>query len=97
MYVGIDIGSSSAKVAILNDAKEIVAISVVNKGTGTGGEITALEQAYCEAGITAEDVKYTVVTGYGRIAYEGADKQITEITCHAKGAKFLVPDADTRI
>lgn len=97
MYVGIDIGSSSSKVAILNDAKEIVATSVVNKGTGTGGDVIALENAFRDAGITAEDVKYTVVTGYGRIAYEAADKQITEISCHAKGAKFLVPDVDTII
>ena len=97
MYVGIDIGSSSSKVAIMNDEKKIVGTYVVNRGTGTDGEEIALHSALNEANLTEQDIKYTVVTGYGRIAYEKADKQITEITCHAKGVTYLVPDADTII
>ena len=36
-----------------------------------------------------------MATGYGRLLYEGADKQITEITCHAKGIHFLMPQVRT--
>ena len=97
MYVGIDIGSSSSKVAVLNEDKQITALAVTNLGTGTDGLLTALKEAYEQAGITQEDVKFTVATGYGRMNCKQADKQITEITCHAKGTAFLEYQAKTII
>ena len=65
-----------------------------------GRIVTVLRQAtdgfelgyLVQAGVTPEDVKYTVVTGYGRMTYEGADAQITEISCHAKGTAFFNSD-----
>lgn len=95
MFIGIDIGSSSSKVAILDGQKGLAAVSVINLGTGTGAYEDAMREALAQAGITAADVKYTVVTGYGRVNYKEADKQITEITCHAKGVDFLTKDAKT--
>lgn len=89
MYAGIDIGSSSSKVAILNEEKEIVAIDVINLGAGTGGPEDAMNAALAKAGITFDELKYVVATGYGRIAYKQANKQITEISCHARGVSFL--------
>ena len=47
------------------------------------------------AGVQPSDIRFTVATGYGRVNYKGADKQITEITCHAKGVNFLTRDART--
>lgn len=85
MYLGLDIGSSSSKVVLLGEAGEILAAQVVNLGTGTKGVHQALEAAYAQAGAGPEEVRYAVVTGYGRMTYQGADKQITEISCHAKG------------
>lgn len=97
MYVGIDIGSSSSKVAVLNEEKELVALAVTNLGTGTDGILTSLKEAYEQASITQEDVKFTVATGYGRMNCKQADAQITEITCHAKGTAFLNYKAKTII
>lgn len=97
MFLGIDIGSSSSKVGILNEKGELVATAVVNKGTGTGGVDEALNKAMVQAGITKDQIKYTVVTGYGRVTYKDADKQITEITCHAKGVDYLVGGVGTII
>lgn len=97
MYVGIDIGSSSSKVAVLNENKELIAHAVTNLGTGTDGVELSLKKAYEQASITQKDVKYTVVTGYGRMMYVGADSQITEITCHAKGVAFMKYNARTII
>ena len=97
MYLGIDIGTSSSKVAMINERKEIAAISIINRGTGTDAPARALADAMEKAGVTEEDIDYTVATGYGRITYEGADKQITEITCHAKGVSYLDPGARTII
>ena len=97
MYMGIDIGSSSSKVALVNDQKELVATAVVNKGTGTDGCKQALQVALVKAGVTKDDIEFTVATGYGRITYKEADKQITELSCHAKGVAYLVKDARTII
>lgn len=97
MYLGIDIGSSSSKAAVVDENRQVVATRVVNLGTGTSGVDEALKEALELAGITIDDVKYTVATGYGRLKYTAADKQITEITCHAKGVRYLAPDADTII
>src|SRR5665648_1071309 len=97
MFLGIDIGSSSSKVAILDNDKKLIAKAVVNKGTGTSGVYEALKMAFSDADITQEDVLYTIVTGYGRITYKNADKQITEISCHARGATYLMEDVVTII
>ena len=97
MYLGIDIGSSSSKVAIIDDKKELRALSIVNLGTGTNAYQEVVADALSQAGITKNDLKFTVATGYGRLGYKEADKQITEITCHAKGVDFLSKDARTII
>lgn len=98
MYtMGIDVGSASSKVVILEDGKNIIASEVVQVGTGSSGPQRALEQAYAKSGLTRKDMTKVVATGYGRFAFEDADKQISEISCHAKGIFFLVPTARTII
>ncbi|MDD3394865.1 MAG: acyl-CoA dehydratase activase [Anaerotignum sp.] len=98
MYtLGIDVGSASSKAVIMKDGKDIVAAEVVQVGTGSTGPQRALEMAYKVSGLTKEDISYTVATGYGRFAFTGADKQVSEISCHAKGIYFLVPTARTII
>ena len=44
-----------------------------------------------------EDMARVVATGYGRFSFEGADRQVSEISCHAKGIYHLVPSARTII
>ncbi len=97
MYLGVDIGSSSSKAVVINWAGIICGEGIINIGTGSKGPQQAVEKALLQAGIVREDIKKCVVTGYGRLMYEGADKQITEISCHAKGAKALWPTASTII
>ena len=98
MYtLGVDVGSASSKAVILKDGKDIIAAEVVQFGTGSTGPQRALELAYQASGLTPEDIAYTVVTGYGRFNFDGADKQISEISCHAKGIYHLVPTARTII
>lgn len=97
MYLGIDIGSSSSKVAILDQDVKIVAHAVVNMGTGTDGPSRALEDVFSQIGLTMEDIKYTVATGYGRMTCELADTQITEISCHARGVVHLMQGVKTII
>lgn len=95
MFLGIDIGSSSSKVAIINEDGKLVAVSVINLGTGTNAYQAALEEALSQAHISLKDIQFTVATGYGRMNLKEADRQITEITCHAKGVHYLVGNVST--
>lgn len=97
MFLGVDIGSSSTKAAIVDGGKKLVAVSVINLGTGTNAYEKVLEDVFDKANIRSGDVKYTVATGYGRINFKAADKQITEITCHAKGVAHLTENTKTII
>ncbi len=97
MFLGIDIGSSSSKAVILDGEGRLLAADVVNLGTGTKGVHQVLALVLDQAGIKREDILFTVVTGYGRMTYSDADKQITEISCHAKGVRFLAPEVRTVI
>ena len=97
-YAGIDSGSTSTDVAILDGERRLVAGVILPTGAGaSAGAERALEQALRQAGLTADDIAATVTTGYGRAAIPMGDKSITEITCHAKGAYFLDPTVRTII
>lgn len=95
MFLGIDIGSSSSKVVVLDANRQILYQEAVNIGTGSNAIEQMRNQALQRLGCREEDVLYTVVTGYGRTTYQCADAQITEISCHAKGARFLFPTVRT--
>ena len=98
MYtLGIDIGSASSKAVILEDGKEIAASAVIQFGTGTSGPGRVLEEVFEKANLKKEDISCTIGTGYGRFSIEGADKQVSEITCHAKGVHFRLPQVRTII
>ncbi len=97
MFLGLDIGSSSSKAVILDESGTILARQVVNLGTGTKGILQVLEAVFAESQVCQADILYTVVTGYGRMNYPNADRQITEISCHAKGVRYINPLAQTII
>ena len=98
MYtLGIDIGSTTSKCAVLKDGKELVAHSLQTGGLGTGGPEEALAQLWRSCGLTQQDMACAFVTGYGRKNYEGADGEISERTAHALGGRFVFPDLRTVI
>ena len=98
MYtLGIDIGSTTSKAVILKDGSEIVASSIVVATVGTDGVSKALENVMKESGLTQADMACTVATGYGRQTYDGADYQVSELTCHALGVHYVCPGARTVI
>ncbi len=97
LTMGIDIGSASCKAVILEDGKRVIASAVVQAGTGTSGQAKVFTEIFDKAGISWEDLNYTVATGYGRASVKRANKQISEITCHGKGIAFLCPKARTVI
>ena len=96
--LGIDIGSTASKCVMLEDGKEIVAKSLIAVGAGTSGPQRAIDQVLAEAGKTREDMAFILATGYGRNSLEEfADSQMSELSCHGKGAGFLFPEVKTVI
>lgn len=95
--MGIDIGSSACKAVILKDGDEIVGTFKVAVGTGTTGPNRAFEGVLESAGLSDDEIDYVLATGYGRNTFERADAQMSELSCHAKGANHLFPDVRTVI
>ena len=96
--LGIDIGSTASKCVMLADGKEIVAKSLIAVGAGTSGPQRAIDEVLKQAGKSREDMSFILATGYGRNSLEGfADHQMSELSCHAKGASFLFPEVRTVI
>ena len=96
--LGIDIGSTASKCVILKNGTEIAAKSLISVGAGTSGPQRAIEDVLENAGMTHDDMAYVLATGYGRNSLSDvADKQMSELSCHAQGAYFLFPDVRTVI
>jgi len=97
-YLGVDIGSRTVKVILLDGEGRILARGLATAGHDGPAVAARLVAKVCaEAGIAASQVGATVATGYGRGRYAAADAESSEITCHARGARYLVPDARTVI
>ncbi len=98
MYAaGLDIGSTSAE-AVIVSGDRIIASSIVDTGYNSR---RAAEQAFAQAleagGLARPEIGMIVATGYGRIAIDFASKQVTEISCYARGVSHLFPDVRTVI
>jgi len=96
--LGVDVGSTASKCVILKNGKEIVGKSLVGVGIGTSGPERAITQVLNETGMKREDMACVLATGYGRnMLMDFADKQMSELSCHARGANFLSPNVHTVI
>jgi len=87
---GIDSGSASTDVVVLDRDRHIVTSRVIP--TGGGARMSAercLDEALEVHGIPRAEVGCIVTTGYGRDYVDAGQDSVTEITCHAKGAHFL--------
>jgi predicted CoA-substrate-specific enzyme activase len=94
--IGIDIGSVCAK-AVAYD-KRIIGRIIMSTGWNPKQTAEELyERLVSENEIKKEEIVSIVATGYGRVSVPFASRKVTEITCHAKGAAYLDPDARTVI
>jgi len=93
MFVaGVDVGAATAKTVVMSDG-QMLGYSIIPTGysvTQAAQEVT--KEALEKANLSMADLGYVVSTGYGRNAVPFANKTMTEIICHAKGANFLIPE-----
>ncbi|MFQ6015907.1 MAG: benzoyl-CoA reductase, bzd-type, subunit Q [Anaerolineae bacterium] len=86
---GVDVGSVSTQAVIMTDG-QLFAYSNMRTGSDSPDSAhNAMNWALEETGMTLEDIHYTVGTGYGRVNVPFAQRAITEIACHARGANFI--------
>jgi (R)-2-hydroxyacyl-CoA dehydratese activating ATPase len=98
---GVDVGSTQTKAVLVSDNGEGVKIlcrSLLDTGANVRKAAeTAFDECCRTAGIASSDVGFVVGTGYGRYNISFGHTQMTEITCHARGAHFLCPGTRTVI
>ena len=87
--VGIDVGSVSSQAVLLADGKLLAFCSTRTGSSSPDSAVRAFRGASEPLGVTLDDVSYAVGTGYGRVNVPFADRTITEIACHARGANFM--------
>jgi len=92
---GIDVGSLSGE-AVLMEGERVLGYSIVrtsHESATTAWE--ALELVLRDTGVPREEIACTVATGYGRVIVPFAQRNVSEISCHARGANFVFPSART--
>ncbi|MGM0472136.1 MAG: acyl-CoA dehydratase activase [Bacillota bacterium] len=89
----MDVGSRTCKGVIIDQTNNLWATVVKKSGIESQeNAYRTLEELLSQLGIDQEDIVSIVATGYGRGNVEFADRNVTEITCHARGAHFLFPE-----
>ena len=92
---GIDIGSTACKAVILSDG----CMAGYAIGPATTNPVTTAREIYLQAlvnaGLSESDVSRVVGTGYGRALVPFADENVSELTCHGRGASFVHPGTRT--
>jgi predicted CoA-substrate-specific enzyme activase len=95
---GVDVGSTQTKAVIIDEQRKILSRALLDTGANV---IHAAENAYDEAlesgGIREEEVEYVIGTGYGRYRVTFGNDQVTEISCHGRGAVHMFPGTRTVI
>lgn len=89
LTAGVDIGSTSTQAVIMSDRRLFAYASVRTGASSQDSARNAMNKVVELTGIRSEEIAFTVGTGYGRVNVPFADKTITEITCHAKGANYI--------
>ena len=97
IVLGCDIGSLTSKAVILN-GRRVLGTALINSRSRP--ELSAqivIQEAMKNAKVDPKQITYTVGTGYGRKKVPMVDKAVTEIVCHGKGARWMLPSVRTII
>lgn len=95
-YLGIDIGSTSIKTVVLSPDKKLLYSDVIQTSWDSGEKANEVLSKIHSDGFAREELAI-VATGYGRVNIRSADKAITEISCHAKGAAFIFDQTNATV
>jgi len=91
IFAGIDIGSITAKAALIKDNKLLGTLVIPTGYNPVSAGQKVFSSLISQIKLTPGDITAIIATGYGRASVEFADKAMTEIICHGAGAHFLTP------
>ncbi|MFQ5590449.1 MAG: acyl-CoA dehydratase activase [Phycisphaerae bacterium] len=95
---GVDVGSTQTKAVIINEDAKIVGRTLIDTGANVVRAAQgAYDQALASSDIPDEEVEYVIGTGYGRYRVTFGNAQVTEISCHGRGAAHMFPNTRTVI
>jgi predicted CoA-substrate-specific enzyme activase len=97
IVAGCDVGSLSAEAVLLEDGEILGSDIILVRPTAEQSAREVMEGLLDRLGLSYDDIAFTVATGYGRETIPFADGNVSEISCHAKGAQSLVPEIRTVI
>ena len=96
-YAGLDIGSVSIKAAIMQDGRITASSLIPSGGHYKKGAASVMDDTLSRAGITFDHLSGLVVTGLGADSSPYPARQVSDISCHARGCRFTFPSAKTVI
>lgn len=93
---GVDVGSTQTKAVVIDERGEIAGRALIDTGANVmqAAENT-FAMALADGGLREEEVEFVVGTGYGRYKVAFGNTQVTEISCHGRGAVHMFPDTRT--
>ena len=93
---GVDVGSTQTKAVIVDEGGTIVGRALTDTGANViQAAQNAFEEALDSAGLEEREVEYVIGTGYGRYKVTFGNAQVTEISCHGRGAVHMFPGTRT--
>jgi predicted CoA-substrate-specific enzyme activase len=93
---GVDVGSTQTKAVIIDESNRIAGRALIDTGANvTMAAEGAFLKALADARAPEEEVEYVIGTGYGRYRVTFGNAQVTEITCHGRGAVHMFPGTRT--
>ena len=97
IVAGCDVGSLTAKAVVMKNKRIIGSTIIKSKPRPQDSADTVMAEALGSAGISKDDVQYCIGTGYGREKINFVNEVVSEIKCHGKGARWMLPSAETII
>ena len=97
IVAGCDVGSLTSKAVIMKNGKIIGSSIIKSKPRPGDSAELAMAKALKSAGVSMDDIKYCIGTGYGREKIPFVNEVVSEISCHGKGARWMLPSAGTII
>ncbi len=94
--VGFDIGSTCTKVIVIDAERKILKRDLLPTGWSPVETASVVWEKLHNEGYSSTN-SAVVATGYGRVSVSFADRCITEITCHAKGACYIFHCSDINV
>jgi predicted CoA-substrate-specific enzyme activase len=97
IVAGCDIGALTTKAVVMRDGEILGSELIISRARSVESAEQVMTDLLRKLGLSYNDIDYCVGTGYGRSTVPFADENVSEISCHGRGAKWLAPTIRTVI